>query len=107
MFEFDFLWAFAVLPAPLLVWRFFPPYQDQQTSIRVPFFEQLSSATGLRPAKGGVVVKRNLLQKLLSPLVWVLAVLALARPQFVEPPHREDRIGARPDACGRFVGVDG
>ncbi len=86
MFEFDFLWAFAFLPAPLLVWWLLPPYRDQQESIRVPFFEQLSAAIGREPARGGVILRRNLLQKLLAPLVWVLAVTALARPQFIEPP---------------------
>jgi Ca-activated chloride channel family protein len=86
MFEFDFLWAFTLLPAPLLVWWLLPPYKAQQESVRVPFFEQLSAAIGLEPARGGVLLRRNLLQKLLAPLVWVLAVLALARPQFIEPP---------------------
>lgn len=86
MFEFDFLWAFTFLPAPLLIWWLLPPYKAQQESVRVPFFEQLSAAIGLEPARGGVLLRRNLLQKLLAPLVWVLAVVALARPQFIEPP---------------------
>lgn len=37
-------------------------------------------------AKGGVLLRRNILQKLIAPIVWVLTVVALARPQFVEPP---------------------
>ena len=33
-----------------------------------------------------MVPRSNWLQKLLAPLAWALIVLALARPQFVEPP---------------------
>ena len=86
MFEFDALWAFALLPAPLLVWWLLPPYKEQQQSVRVPFFEQLAGAIGARPAKGGVLLRRNILQKLVAPIVWMLTVVALARPQYVEPP---------------------
>ena len=39
------------------------------------------------PAKGGVLLRKSLLQRLLAPLVWVAAVVtAVARPQLVEPP---------------------
>jgi len=86
MFEFELYWAFALLPAPLLAWWLLPPYKDQQDSVRVPFFEQLASASGAVPARGGVLRSKSLAQKLLAPLVWVLTVVALARPQFVEPP---------------------
>jgi len=86
MFEFDFLWAFALLPAPLVAWWLLPPYKEQQDSVRVPFFEQLAAAIGVKPAKGGVLLRKNVLQKLIAPLVWMLTVVALARPQLVEPP---------------------
>lgn len=86
MFEFDALWAFALLPAPLLAWWLLPPYKEQQESVRVPFFEQLAGAIGATPAKGGVLLRRNILQKLVAPVVWTLTVVALARPQYVEPP---------------------
>ena len=86
MFEFDASWAFALLPAPLLIWWWLPAYKEQQDSIRVPFFEQLASAIGVEPARGGVLLRKNLFQRVLAPLVWVLILGALARPQFVEPP---------------------
>jgi Ca-activated chloride channel family protein len=43
-------------------------------------------ATGLKAAPGAVIPRSNLLQKILGPLCWCLIVVALARPQFVEPP---------------------
>ena len=52
----------------------------------MPLFEQAAAAIGVTPTRGGVLARRNLLQKLLAPLVWVATVIALARPQYVEPP---------------------
>ena len=86
MLEFDVPWAFALLPLPILVWWLFPPYREQQESVRVPLFEQAAAAIGVTPTRGGVLARLNLLQKLLAPLVWVATVIALARPQYVEPP---------------------
>ena len=72
MFEFDYPWAFAFLAAPLVAWWLLPPYKEQQDSVRVPFFEQIASALGATPAKGGVLLRKNLLQKLFAPLFWLL-----------------------------------
>jgi Ca-activated chloride channel family protein len=86
VFEFDAAWAFVLLPAPLLVWVFLPPYREQRDAVRVPFFEGLAAASGQRPARGGVQLKKSALQMLVAPLVWLLVVTALAKPQLVEPP---------------------
>ena len=86
MFELSYPYMLLLLPAPLLVWRFLPPYRERETSVRVPFLEGLASATGVEPRKGGLVLRRNLLQKALAPVVWALIVVAVARPQLVEPP---------------------
>src|SRR5262245_20396672 len=63
-----------------------PPYREEMASVRLPFFGEVAEAAGLRPAPGAVIPKTNWLQKLLAPVSWGLIVLALARPQFVEPP---------------------
>ena len=84
--EFDLLWAFALLPAPVLVWWLLPAFREREESIRVPFFEGLADATGATPSRGGVLLSRNLAQRLLAPLVWVLVIAELARPQLIEPP---------------------
>ncbi len=86
MFEFDFPWLFALLPAPLLVgWRL-PAYREQRESLRLPFFEKIAAAAGVEPARGGVEMRRNVLQGVVAVLAWTLIVTALARPQYVEPP---------------------
>ena len=86
MFELDYPWLLALLPLPLLVWWLLPSYKERKASLRIPFFQGVVRATGLEPARGGAVARRNVLQWILAPLAWTLLVLTIARPQFVEPP---------------------
>lgn len=86
MLEFDLPWMFVLAPAPILAWLLLPPYKERLASVRLPFFERLAEASGRRPERGAVVLRRNWLQWIVAPLVWLLVVAALARPQWVEPP---------------------
>ncbi|HEY7041104.1 MAG TPA: VWA domain-containing protein [Methylomirabilota bacterium] len=86
MYQLEYPGLLALLALPLLVWWLAPPYREATASIRLPFFDEVARAAGLTPAPGAVVSKTNWLQKVLAPLVWALLVLALARPQLVDPP---------------------
>lgn len=86
MIAFAYPWCFVLLPLPLLLWWRLPPYREASASVRLPFFGEVASAAGLEPATGAHVPRRNWVQHLLAPLVWGLVVVALARPQFLEPP---------------------
>ncbi len=86
MLELDLPWALVLLPAPLLAWWLLPPYRERRESVRVPFFEQAATALEAKPARGGVLMRRGWLQRIVAPLAWGLMVVALARPQLVEPP---------------------
>ncbi len=86
MYHLDLPWALLALPLPLLVWWLLPPYREQSASVRLAFFGDVAQATGLAPEPGAVILRTNWLQKVLAPIGWGLIVLALARPQFVEPP---------------------
>jgi Ca-activated chloride channel homolog len=86
MFEFAWPWMFALLPLPLLVWWWLPPFRARQASVQVPFFERLATATGQTPQRGAVVLQRRAVQMIAAILVWVLIVAALARPQWVSDP---------------------
>ena len=77
MFEFDFPWAFAFLLGPLFVWWLLPPYRERQEAVRIPHFEQVAAAAGQRPATGGVVMRRNVLQGMIAPLAWILLFVSL------------------------------
>ncbi|AKM31585.1 hypothetical protein AB870_17880 [Pandoraea faecigallinarum] len=86
MFQFEYPWAFVLLPLPVFMWWWLPPYREESPSVRLPFFGEVAEAAGLRPAAGAVVPRRNWLQHVLAPAAWVLIVTALARPQLLEAP---------------------
>lgn len=83
MFEFAWPWTFALLPLPILVWWWLPPYRARQASVQVPFFDRLAAATGQTPQRGAVVLQRRRIQIIFAAVIWVLLVAALARPQWV------------------------
>jgi len=87
-------WLIALLPLPLLLYWVLPAYKERQDSRRLPFFQYISESLGLTPRPGVVVPRTNWLQKIVAPICWCLVVLALARPQFIEPPIQKIEPGA-------------
>jgi Ca-activated chloride channel family protein len=86
MLTLAFPWALGLLPLPLLVWRFAPPWRNRVSAIRIPFFRRVSEAAELNPQAGAVVLRRKPLQMIVATLVWVLLVVALARPERLGEP---------------------
>jgi Ca-activated chloride channel family protein len=86
MYQLEYPWLLLVLPLPLLVWWLVPPYREETASVRLAFFDDIARAAGLTPSSGAIVPRTTLLQKIVAPLSWALVVLALARPQYVDPP---------------------
>lgn len=86
MYQLDLPWLLLLLPLPLLVWWLLPAHRQTSASVRLPFFAQVAEAAGLRPTEGAIVAHRTWPRLILESLAWSLLVLALARPQFVEPP---------------------
>lgn len=86
MYEFAYSWVLLVLPLPLVIYWLLPTYKEDRDSVRFTFFNAILRATGLKASPGAVVPRSNSLQKILAPVCWCLIVVALARPQFVEPP---------------------
>jgi Ca-activated chloride channel family protein len=86
VYRFEYPWLLALLPLPLLIYWLLPPYKEEQDSVRLTFFHYISSTLGITPEPGAVIPKTNWVEKILTPICWSLVVLALARPQFIEPP---------------------
>ncbi|MEM8868005.1 MAG: VWA domain-containing protein [Verrucomicrobiota bacterium] len=84
MLTITYLWVFLLLPLPWIVWAIFPPKKVSEQAIRVPFGERLRAAAGGSSAASASV--RNVSSFLIPLLIWVLILLALARPQWLEPP---------------------
>lgn len=76
MFEFTWLWVLLLLPLPWVVYRFVPAAQEENSSLKVPFYQQLQSFTVADQST-------NWLRVLLAALIWLLLVLAAARPLWI------------------------
>ncbi len=86
MLDFAYIWMFALLPLPALVWLLATAYKQPRAAIRVPFFEELVARSGQTPARGAVVLRRGGIQRVILIVCWLLLVAALARPQWIENP---------------------
>ncbi len=86
MFSFAAPWVFLLLPLPLLVYFVAPPRQEKTASIRIPFFRRVAQAAGVEPRSGSVIQNRAWLQTTIVVLIWLLLVLALARPERLGDP---------------------
>lgn len=86
MYELDHPWLLLLLPLPLLVWWLLPPHRETSASIRLPFFDAVAKASGVTPSEGAVIPHQSWPQTVVETLAWCLVALALARPQYVEPP---------------------
>lgn len=86
MLELAYPLALALLPLPWLVRQLVPPYREQVSSLRTPFFAEIVEAAGLEAKSGSVVLKRKRLQKTTAILVWALLCVAIAKPQWVGEP---------------------
>ena len=75
-------WMLFALPLPWLARRFLPPEPlDREAALKVPAAAEFADLTGLRGPDGGRRWRLAVLT-----LVWLLAVVAAARPQFVGEP---------------------
>ncbi|MEN8189204.1 MAG: VWA domain-containing protein [Thermodesulfobacteriota bacterium] len=86
MLTISYIWVFALLPLPLLIWKLTRPHQEERQGIRVPFFDELAELSGQQPGSGAVVHRRSWPQQVIATLCWLLLIFALARPQWLEQP---------------------
>lgn len=80
MFSFEWIWALAALPLPLLIKWLVPATDSEGSALKVPF--TLSSnvgATSTKPSK-------QLVTQSLLWMLWICLVIAAARPQWLGEP---------------------
>ena len=81
MIEFAWPWAFALLPLPLLAWRWLPPGAPrQQAALRVPLLSEFRVDGDVGPSgmgRGGLW---------LALAGWLALLLAVARPEWLGEP---------------------
>lgn len=86
MFSFAAPWVFLLLPLPVLIYLIAPPLREKTASIRIPFFRHVARAAGVEPKPGSVIRTRARLQTACVIAIWILLVLALARPERLGDP---------------------
>lgn len=90
MLTFAYPWLAVLLPLPVLAWRLLPSHAEKRRAVRVPFFTLLVDLSGQQPQPGGVVSRRSLWRGSMLVVCWLLALTALMRPQWIEPPVHHD-----------------
>ena len=91
MLSFAYPWLAALVLLPLLVLWLLPAHAESRRGVRVPFFALLVSLTGQQPRAGVVVGRRGLWRSMSLTVCWLLAIAALMRPQWIEPPVHHDK----------------
>ncbi len=62
------------------------PYRESRQAIRVPWFQRMATLLEQRPSDGATIADVHKAELLFFWVLWILITLALARPQFLEPP---------------------
>ncbi|WP_394242514.1 vWA domain-containing protein [Vibrio astriarenae] len=81
-----------ILPIPLLL-VFVPAYKTNQLAIKVPFFQQIVTATGDKPSEGASELKPQWWQRIILVVSWILVVCALTKPVVLDAPQIKESIG--------------
>jgi len=89
--NFAYPWLGELVLLPLLVAWLLPAHAERRRGVRVPFFGLLASLTGQKPRDGAVVARRGRWRTASLIVCWLLAMAALMRPQWIEPPVHHDR----------------
>jgi Ca-activated chloride channel family protein len=74
---------------PVLLRPLLPAWREERKAIRLPWFDRIAALTGQRPGKKSGVSPLQWWEAILLMLLWSLLVLALARPQLLEPPQSQ------------------
>ena len=84
--SFAFPWLLLCLPLPLLVRWLVPAAVSRRPALKVPFMRRVEQSS--RGSAGGSGTHRGQLGLML--LVWAFVVIALAKPQRIEPPIEKE-----------------
>jgi Ca-activated chloride channel family protein len=79
-------WIVLLALLPPLLRLVVPPYRESRQAIRVPWFQRMVTLLQKQPTAGAVIADAKKIQLLFFWVLWMLVVVALARPQFLEPP---------------------
>ncbi|MBL4574595.1 MAG: VWA domain-containing protein [Opitutaceae bacterium] len=90
MLEWAHPWMWTLLPLPLLVYFFLPPYKSSKDSVRVPFFNRLVKVSKKEPGIGSVIIQKLWVQKIWLIVSWLLVISSIAKPEWVGNPITQE-----------------
>ena len=85
MFEFSYPWVLALIILPFIINRLPWHYISKRSSLRISFKEDIDAVVKSKSAQSGVS-RASLFQKILLGLVYVLVLIALAKPLHIGEP---------------------
>lgn len=93
MIEFEHMWAFGLLPLPVIIYLSFPIYKTPQKAIKVPFFNTLVRYLGVNGERGTNALSAGAWHRSSLFLGWLLLVLAAAKPVWLGPEETRELAG--------------
>jgi Ca-activated chloride channel family protein len=86
MYTLSYPWLLLLVFLPPLLRRLMPVYREPRQALAVPWFQRMADLLGQKPSKGAVVTQARFPELLFLWLLWAILVVAIARPQYLEPP---------------------
>ena len=86
MYSLSYPWLLLLVLVPPVLRRLLPAYREARPALAVPWFRRMADLLGQTPARGAEVARAGLPELLFLWLLWALLVVAIARPQYLEPP---------------------
>jgi len=86
MYTISHPWFLLLILLPLILGFALPPYNETREALRVPWFQRVSNLLGVKPAEGAVIQEKKISLRIFHFLLWILIVLAMAGPQYLEEP---------------------
>jgi Ca-activated chloride channel family protein len=86
VYSLSYPWLLLLVFVPPMLRRLLPPYRETRPALAVPWFQRMADLLGQTPTHGAIITRSGLLELLMLWLLWALLVVAIARPQFLDPP---------------------
>lgn len=86
MLVLSYPWLLLLILLPPVLRQLLPAYHEPRQALSVPWFQRMADVLDQQPSDGAVVVRAKKTELFYLWLLWTILVVAIARPQYLEPP---------------------
>jgi len=86
LFVLSYPWLLLLILLPPVLRQLLPAYREPRAALSVPWFQRMARVLDQQPSDGAVIVQAKPVELLYLWLLWTILVVAIARPQYLEPP---------------------